>query len=198
MYKHAYFVNVVNVCTQSYKSDKPNTTKSCQRCTRLYTNIETQRVIHIYLYYIYILMSIIFFYFVDNVDNPIPERAKVSTKTVDTLLTTLTNQYICTMPRIDIRKRKRTNQDRPNKESRYHTTRWRKARILQLMREPLCRICMEADRVTAAEMVDHIKPVRLGGGFWDESNYQSLCNSCHAVKSAKERGLTPGAGILDE
>lgn len=39
--KPAYFVNVVNVCTQSHKGDKPNTTKSCQRCTRLYTNLET-------------------------------------------------------------------------------------------------------------------------------------------------------------
>lgn len=102
------------------------------------------------------------------------------------------------MPRIDTRKRKRLNQDRANKETRYHTTRWRKTRMDQLMREPLCRICLEADRVTAAEMVDHIKPVRLGGGFWDERNYQSLCNSCHAVKSAKERGLTPGHLFLDE
>ena len=102
------------------------------------------------------------------------------------------------MPRIDIRQRKRTNQDRPNKETRYHSVRWRKARMIQLMNEPLCRLCMQADRVTAAEMVDHIQPVRLGGGFWDEQNYQSLCNSCHAVKSAKERGLTRGGGNLGE
>lgn len=137
-------------------------------------------------------MSIFFFYFVDNVDNPITTRAKVSTSAVDTPLTTLTNHifnYLCAMPRIDIPKRKRINQDRPNKDSRYHSVRWRKARLIQLMSEPLCRICMNDDRVTAAEMVDHIVPVRLGGGFWDESNYQSLCNSCHAVKSAKERGL---------
>lgn len=102
------------------------------------------------------------------------------------------------MPRIDIRQRKRTNQDRPNKEARYHSVRWRKARMIQLMNEPLCRLCMQADRVTAAEMVDHIQPVRLGGGFWDEQNYQSLCNSCHAVKSAKERGLTPPPVEKDE
>ncbi len=89
-------------------------------------------------------------------------------------------------------------QNRTGEETRYHTTRWRKARMIQLMNEPLCRICLQADQVTAAQMVDHIHPVRLGGGFWDESNYQSLCNACHAVKSAKERGLTPGAGISDE
>jgi 5-methylcytosine-specific restriction protein A len=57
---------------------------------------------------------------------------------------------------------------------------------------------MQSDRVTAAQMVDHIKPVRLGGEFWDERNYQSLCNSCHAVKSAKEARLTPTTPLSDE
>ncbi len=66
------------------------------------------------------------------------------------------------------------------------------------MNEPLCRICMQSDQVTAAQMVDHIKPVRLGGEFWDERNYQSLCNSCHAVKSAKEARLTPTTPLSDE
>jgi len=102
------------------------------------------------------------------------------------------------MPRINNSKQKKREQQRNHIEPRYHTQRWRIERKQQLMREPLCRICFETDTITAAQMVDHIKPVRLGGEFWDERNYQSLCNSCHAVKSAKESRLTPGRGISEE
>ncbi|MGY2133640.1 HNH endonuclease [Hymenobacter sp. HD11105] len=35
-------------------------------------------------------------------------------------------------------------------------------------------------------MVDHIKPVREDGDFFEASNLQPLCNPCHARKSAKE------------
>jgi 5-methylcytosine-specific restriction protein A len=73
-------------------------------------------------------------------------------------------------------------------EPRYHTTNWRAVRQSVLMAEPLCRSCAELGEVVLAQMVDHIEPVRLGGNFWDTSNLQPLCNSCHAVKSAKERG----------
>jgi 5-methylcytosine-specific restriction protein A len=102
------------------------------------------------------------------------------------------------MPRINPSKQRKREQQRNHVEPRYHTQRWRIERKQQLMREPLCRICFETDTITAAQMVDHIKPVRLGGEFWDERNYQSLCNSCHAVKSAKESRLTPGRGISEE
>jgi 5-methylcytosine-specific restriction protein A len=67
----------------------------------------------------------------------------------------------------------------------YHTTAWRKLRKYHLVREPLCRECG-----APAQMVDHIKPIRLGGEPLDDNNLQSLCNRCHASKSAHERWNT--------
>ena len=77
------------------------------------------------------------------------------------------------------------------KEPRYNTTQWRNVRALILQDSPLCKACEEVGLITLAQMVDHIKPVRLGGNFWDHENLQPLCNSCHASKSAKERHGDP-------
>jgi 5-methylcytosine-specific restriction protein A len=77
------------------------------------------------------------------------------------------------------------------KEPRYNTTQWRNVRALILQDSPLCKACEEVGLITLAQMVDHIKPVRLGGNFWDHENLQPLCNSCHASKSAKERHSDP-------
>lgn len=69
----------------------------------------------------------------------------------------------------------------------YQAPHWRKLRALILEREPLCRECNKEGRITEAKMVDHIKPIRLGGERIDEDNLQPLCHSCHNTKSAKER-----------
>ena len=53
-------------------------------------------------------------------------------------------------------------------------------------REPLCRPCRLAGRVTEATMRDHIKSVEEGGTD-DLDNIQPICEACHAVKSAEER-----------
>ncbi|WP_312032689.1 HNH endonuclease [Sinorhizobium psoraleae] len=48
------------------------------------------------------------------------------------------------------------------------------------MSEPLCRFCLEVEDVTAADTVDHITPHRGQLDlFFDPSNLQSLCKSCH-------------------
>lgn len=47
---------------------------------------------------------------------------------------------------------------------------------------PFCVACDTG----LAEVTDHIKPVNEGGAMWDISNLQSLCRTCHAVKSGKE------------
>ena len=76
-------------------------------------------------------------------------------------------------------------------EPRYHTTHWRNLRASVLQASPLCKACEDVGLITLAQMVDHIKPVRLGGEFFDAENLQPLCNSCHASKSAKERNADP-------
>lgn len=56
----------------------------------------------------------------------------------------------------------------------------------QLAREPLCRTCFEAGRITAAQVADHILPLSVGGAENDPSNLQSLCRECHGAKTRKE------------
>lgn len=68
----------------------------------------------------------------------------------------------------------------------YHTTAWRKARKLQLQREPTCRHCRQVGRITPATDVDHIQRIKDGGSALDPLNFQSLCHDCHARKSAHE------------
>ena len=69
----------------------------------------------------------------------------------------------------------------------YNSTAWRKLRLQLLRAQPVCVLCRRAPSVVA----DHIKPVRLGGEFWDINNLQGLCTPCHNSKSAKERKISP-------
>ena len=68
----------------------------------------------------------------------------------------------------------------------YDSPRWRRMRAAQLRQEPCCRACTAKGRVTPATIVDHIVPYRDGSDFFDATNHQSLCSSCHARKSAQE------------
>ena len=67
--------------------------------------------------------------------------------------------------------------------------RWQKERERFLMANPLCRYC-EADGVTReATVVDHIIPHRGDQSlFWDRSNWQPLCASCHSSVKQREEG----------
>ncbi|SOD78985.1 HNH endonuclease [Spirosoma fluviale] len=69
----------------------------------------------------------------------------------------------------------------------YRMAPWRKLRARVLENSPLCVHCLEKNRLTPAQMVDHIKPIRLGGEPLDETNLMPLCNHCHQVKRGKER-----------
>jgi len=53
--------------------------------------------------------------------------------------------------------------------------------------EPLCRACREVGVETIATDVDHVTPVSRGGSFWDRSNLQPLCATCHGRKTRAER-----------
>ena len=49
--------------------------------------------------------------------------------------------------------------------------------------------CMEQGDVVAANVVDHIVPHKGNEALmWDESNYQSLCKTCHDRKTATDDG----------
>jgi 5-methylcytosine-specific restriction protein A len=70
---------------------------------------------------------------------------------------------------------------------------WQLARAAHLEANPLCVMCKARGVVTAATVVDHIRPHR--GDmliFWDRSNWQSLCKPCHdSEKQRIERATYP-------
>ena len=69
--------------------------------------------------------------------------------------------------------------------------RWRVSRELYLATHPFCVECHKAGRrLVAATQLDHITPHEGDYAlFWDESNWQGLCESCHSAKTAREVGL---------
>ncbi|MDE0844280.1 MAG: HNH endonuclease signature motif containing protein [Psychrobacter pacificensis] len=74
--------------------------------------------------------------------------------------------------------------NRPSSAQRGYDARWRSARELYLADEPLCRNCMLQNIITGADVVDHIIPHRGDYElFWDQTNWQPLCYSCHSIKT---------------
>ena len=63
-------------------------------------------------------------------------------------------------------------------------SRYRKQRKILLEENPICNVC---DDEPAIEL-DHIIPLEQGGDPWDSENLQSICKTCHEVKTAREQG----------
>ena len=72
----------------------------------------------------------------------------------------------------------------------YSHRRWRRIRAAHLLREPLCRHCLERGEITAAEHVDHIEPHKGDKGKFWRGPFDSLCAPCHSRKTAQEEGKT--------
>ena len=71
----------------------------------------------------------------------------------------------------------------------YKTGRWRRLRDMQLNSEPLCRMCVEVDRLTPATVCDHVEPHRGDETLFWSGPFQSLCVACHnRDKQRIERG----------
>ena len=68
----------------------------------------------------------------------------------------------------------------------YHSKAWRMTRKFYIKANPLCEQCTRDGRTTGGQMVDHIRQITMGGDRLHQSNLQTLCNSCHAKKSANE------------
>lgn len=72
------------------------------------------------------------------------------------------------------------NQNRPKTDRFYDTQSWRRLRKRKLAESPLCELCNEQGYVTAAVIVDHIKPIKTNPELkLKKSNLRSLCQSCH-------------------
>ena len=86
-------------------------------------------------------------------------------------------------------RQKNYDERRGTSHERGYDARWRKCRKMFLRESPLCKRCLESDMTTIANVVDHIIPHKGNYDlFWDEDNWQSLCESCHSTKTATEDG----------
>jgi 5-methylcytosine-specific restriction protein A len=65
---------------------------------------------------------------------------------------------------------------------------WVQTRRLKLLAHPLCERCESEGRVSMAQDVHHIKPIRTAPDLrLDLSNLLSVCRSCHAMLEKEVR-----------
>jgi len=70
----------------------------------------------------------------------------------------------------------------------YSTPAWKSIRQTQLSKQPLCQACLIDGRVEQAEHVDHVFPwTQIGKHSFMRNIFQSLCHSCHSIKTNKEK-----------
>lgn len=85
------------------------------------------------------------------------------------------------------RRARQQMQERPSPSTVGYDRRWERARLIFLSKNPLCVVCQERGIVSASREVDHIKPHRGDPAlFWDETNWQALCKTCHSRKTMRE------------
>ena len=79
---------------------------------------------------------------------------------------------------------------RPTSSQRGYDARWRRARLRFLKANPLCVHCLRKNRSVVANQVDHIDAVTGPDDpkFWDITNWQPLCDSCHSRKTVLTDG----------
>lgn len=72
-----------------------------------------------------------------------------------------------------------------------NTAAWQRLRALVITEEPLCRHCGERGLIVTASDVDHIDNDPNNN---DRANLQSLCHSCHSIKTAADYGKRVATG----
>lgn len=80
----------------------------------------------------------------------------------------------------------------------YKTTRWRALRLRIFLRDLYtCRKCGHPEGDTSLLVCDHIIPHRGDEHmFWDETNLQTLCKTCHdTVKQSEEQATIHQRGV---
>jgi hypothetical protein len=79
----------------------------------------------------------------------------------------------------------------------YTSASWVRRAKHQLRIEPLCRFCLEAGRVTAATIADHVEPHKGDINRFRLGKLQSLCQHCHVSRKheIEIRGYATDIGL---
>ena len=74
------------------------------------------------------------------------------------------------------------------KRKQYNNSRWARLRQRQLSTQPLCQACLQDGHLKTASDVDHVFPWHsIGKEAFMLNLFQSLCHSCHSIKTHLER-----------
>lgn len=88
------------------------------------------------------------------------------------------------LPPIATPSKRKYKDNRPSAHKRGYDGRWRQARLSFLDNNPLCVMCQAKEILVPATVVDHIIPHRGNQErFWDMTNWQALCKTCHDYKT---------------
>ena len=90
------------------------------------------------------------------------------------------------------------DKERGNRHQRGYGNEWDKIRqyVLQ-MNLGMCSGCLDNGQYTKATQIDHIIP-KAKGGSDDIDNLQPLCEPCHKLKTARDKGHKPRLGSDSE
>lgn len=71
----------------------------------------------------------------------------------------------------------------------YNRAAWKRLRLAQLAKHPLCWTCASIGKTTPADVVDHHIPHKGSERlFFDAGNLRSMCKTCHdSVKQKQEK-----------
>lgn len=84
--------------------------------------------------------------------------------------------------------RQQHREDRPSSTQRGYDRHWSKLRRLFLTRNPWCQRCLQEQKHTPAEEVDHIQPFQHKDDpkRLDWSNLMALCKRHHSQKTVRD------------
>jgi 5-methylcytosine-specific restriction enzyme A len=86
---------------------------------------------------------------------------------------------------------------RGTRQEQGYTNEWLARARAYRKQHPLCVMCYKRGKLTPAQCVDHIIPHQGNSQlFWDEGNWQSLCNPCHNGPKRREEEAMRRAGLL--
>ena len=78
---------------------------------------------------------------------------------------------------------------RERSDDLYHSARWTRVSRAWRASHPLCANCRRQGRVTAGEVTDHIVPWPVCGDFFDDNNFQTLCQACNHDKGQRDKSI---------